>query len=100
MNSRAVTPRSCRQELLKFVHQPKFRDLHFVKFALTEEIRSSGLPVLDRLRALSTSRRTPGPHSICLDQLRKFSRRATVIFEELGSWAAEYFIRESFIALG
>lgn len=100
MNSRAVTPRTSRQELLKFVHRPTFRDFPYVKISLTREVLSSGLPVFDRLRVLSNSKRTSEANSTVVDQIRKFSSRATVIFEELGSWAAEYFIRETYVTLG
>lgn len=110
------TPRVHRHELLKHTHRPV---LHRVWYAPSDlAIHGGGSQILGalvyRLRTLDIEddpyvkklRRSPcngmelqkvllEGKTYCSEQLRKFVERSCHILEELGGWAADYFIHTS-----
>ncbi|KAH1434448.1 Dicer-like protein 2 [Aspergillus fumigatus] len=110
------TPRLHRQELLKFTHRPHLQQIWYTptdpagfrSASLTlgalyhawENLDIGDDPYIQRLRksplddrALKKALLTGKTY--CREQLRRFVDRSRHIFEELGEWAAEYYIYAS-----
>ncbi|RAK76551.1 putative RNA helicase/RNAse III [Aspergillus fijiensis CBS 313.89] len=111
------TPRKHRHELRRFTHCPHLRPMFYTPFDPETEVIGSRT-----LRALISAwqtldieadpyvrqlRKSPvngtalqkvllSGKTFCREQLRKFVARSTHIFEELGEWAADYYIAASF----
>ncbi|GFF27465.1 RNA helicase/RNAse III, putative [Aspergillus udagawae] len=110
------TPRVHRQELLKFTHRPHLQQIWYTPtdpagfkgasqalgalYHAWETLDIEGDPYIQRLRkspldneALQKALMTGKTY--CREQLRRFVDRSRHIFEELGEWAAEYYIYAS-----
>jgi ERCC4-related helicase len=125
VDAMGVTPKLHREDLLKYVHPPKFRRLSYTApfhYALLVDgelpsISSTSLVLrllsvlhrsIDKITQISPSSQPSGvyinhlEHDIAQkmsEQVRKFTRRANTIYEELGGWSLDYFIRESIASL-
>lgn len=110
LDSLSITPRLHRQEMLEYVHHPDLIKLVFTPYAEDGlNIPSVALQLLSqvhnhisqlRVDHVSHSRYStqyPGSYNQpgSLDQLTKFHRKAMHIYEELGAWAADYFILQT-----
>ena len=107
------TPREHRSELIEHVHRPRLERIAFTPCVSEEQGTGSRLirplikciasynrdddPYIERLQRnpkaeanASTTQRT-----YCFEQLEKFRQDSFVIYEELGGWAADYFIQTS-----
>ncbi|GFF63212.1 RNA helicase/RNAse III, putative [Aspergillus lentulus] len=110
------TPRVHRQELLKFTHRPHLQQIWYTPTDPTgfksasqtlgalsyawETLDIEDDPYIQRLRkspldnkALQKALLTGKTY--CREQLRRFIDRSRHIFEELGEWAAEYYVYAS-----
>jgi ERCC4-related helicase len=113
LDATCITPRLHRHELLGYVHHPVFQKLDYVPHNPDDPVTTSlSLRALGRVlhEVLSEQERrqltsTSGTNSLVeilssgkirkvewVDQLVKFYRKATHIYEELGAWAADHFI--------
>ncbi|KAL4945766.1 hypothetical protein BDV06DRAFT_219010 [Aspergillus oleicola] len=113
LDSTCITPQAHRQELLKHTHRPDLRCVWYTPLviegtssfgptqrALIEVCRTLKLeddPYVKKLRAKSSNgaallKVLESGNTYCNDQLKKFVARVIHIFQELGVWAAEYFI--------
>jgi ERCC4-related helicase len=116
LDSTSITPRLHRLELLKYVYHPTIIRLNYLQHDATTHICSSS--VLQNLSSIRHQARIAADLSqpksqlelatkwkpkatfsagekFCADQLKKFIAKAQHIYEELGPWAADYFIIES-----
>ncbi|OQU96383.1 hypothetical protein CLAIMM_02472 isoform 1 [Cladophialophora immunda] len=106
------SPRVQRDEMLQFVHRPVLKTIKYESTALTASpLQSTALLLLGRIgRKLVThwdDFTAPDPLNLGTrlpadgheEQLVRFKRRADHIYEELGPWAADYFIIQSIKAL-
>ncbi|OAP55833.1 hypothetical protein AYL99_09985 [Fonsecaea erecta] len=106
------SPRVQRGEMLSFVHRPVLKTAMYKSVSLTAgPLQSPALWLLDRIgRGVTTHwDDLTAPDALDLgtrlsaggqeEQLVRFKRRADHIYEELGPWAADYFILESVKAL-
>jgi ERCC4-related helicase len=116
LDSISITPRIHRQELLKYVHRPTIIKLSYLQYDTASYIYSSS--VLQNLTSIcyqasivtdhpqlilapepSTSwgqkRISVKSENFCAEQLKRFQAKAQHIYEQLGPWAADYFIIES-----
>ncbi|RAL11945.1 putative RNA helicase/RNAse III [Aspergillus homomorphus CBS 101889] len=110
-------PRVHRHELRKFTHCPHLQPMFYTPFdPAAEQIGSRTLralasawgaldietdPYVKKLRRDPVDGRTLQQVRLsgktnCREQLRKFVTRSMHIFEELGEWAADYYITASF----
>lgn len=112
----SITPRLHRQELLKHVHHPDFQRLCYVTQieadllipspslrALGEVVREVALEhesiqqdiIAGISRPLGYQPSITSQHIEWVDQLNRFHQKAKHIYEELGAWAADYFISQT-----
>ncbi|EAW13550.1 putative RNA helicase/RNAse III [Aspergillus clavatus NRRL 1] len=110
------TPRAHRQELLKFSHRPELKQLLYeppdpmglqvssqTLRALIEAWETLDIeddPYVKRLRKSSLDggaleKALMTGKTFCREQLKRFVDRSRHIFEELGEWAADYYIYTS-----
>jgi hypothetical protein len=115
LNAVCKTPRVHRTELLENTHRPQLERVNYVPFQEEEYGKESRLlwplmrccgayqieddPWIESLRAqektaeLEEALRTG--KTFCREQLRSFQARSRHIYEELGGWAADFFIGAS-----
>lgn len=115
MNATCKTPRVYRTELLEHTHRPHLQRVGYVPFG--EEHYGAGsqlLPALIKCCTIYNIEDDPWIESLrskektvelqkalttgktfCSEQLRTFQARSCHIYEELGGWAADFFIRAS-----
>jgi hypothetical protein len=110
------TPRVHRQELLKFTHRPHLQQIWYTPtdpagfkgasqalgalYHAWETLDIEGDPYIQRLRKSSLDNEALQKalmtgKTYCREQLRRFVDRSRHIFEELGEWAAEFYIYAS-----
>ncbi|KAF2669714.1 hypothetical protein BT63DRAFT_267528 [Microthyrium microscopicum] len=115
LDSISVTPRVNRQELLKHVHRPILRRLEYVPcdpeadhidsqalFCLKRICNNMSIPfqpVLPQPGQPAQAQPKKWKGTSLKTQLGSFCRKAVHIYEELGPWAANYFILESIAVL-
>jgi len=119
LDSLGITPRIHRQELLRYVHRPTLHRLEYEPCDLDETGISSR--ALAYLLEIARSQRfqielnndgsiprrpesaqivtKPASRTRLDDHLVKFFNKSIHIYEQLGPWAADYFILESIAAL-
>ncbi|PYH87763.1 dicer-like protein 2-1 [Aspergillus ellipticus CBS 707.79] len=115
LDARCKTPRTHRSELLTHTHRPELQQILFIPVSLGDEQGSQTLRALvSTWKALDIEndpyikqlRRSPldgralqkalfTEKTYCNEQLKRFVARSWHIFEELGEWAADYFIQAS-----
>ncbi|KAH8807749.1 ATP-dependent helicase dcl2 [Xylogone sp. PMI_703] len=94
LNARCHTPRIHRTELLEFVHRPHFVKLEYdIAVPKTSSLGHKLTAIFSN--ALKWTSSEDRPRASELDQLRKFVDSASYIQDELGTWAAGYYIKES-----
>lgn len=115
MNAVCKTPRIYRTELLENTHRPHLERVNYIPFdeaqhgfgsrllsSLIECCRAYNIeddPWIESLRSKNqtvelTKALTTGK-TFCSEQLKNFQARARHIYEELGGWAADFFIGAS-----
>ncbi|KAL4799228.1 hypothetical protein BDV19DRAFT_294509 [Aspergillus venezuelensis] len=113
LDSTCITPQAHRHELLQQSHKPELRRIWYTPLvterawlcgptqkALIETCRTLKLeddPYVKKLRAkpsdgAALQKVLQSGDTYCNDQLKKFVARVVHIYQELGVWAAEYFI--------
>lgn len=116
LNSICKTPRTHRQELLTHTHRPVLRQIWFNPLSIwgTDSLSQTLTALFDSWRRIDIEadpyvkrlRTEPDNNEIlrdilltrktyCNDQLKKLIERSCHILEELGEWAADYFIHAS-----
>ncbi|KKK18219.1 hypothetical protein AOCH_004535 [Aspergillus ochraceoroseus] len=114
--SKCVTPRVHRHELLEHTHRPELQRILFSPVTTEDVVHGSETlralirswqmldiekdPYVKRLRESSVDGKAlqkvlSTGKTYCGEQLKRLADRARHIFEELGEWAADYFIWES-----
>ncbi|KAL4817898.1 ATP-dependent helicase dcl2 [Aspergillus spinulosporus] len=86
LSSVCTTPQEHRHELLEYTHKPELRRVLYTPLMIENASLWDG-PALQKVLNRA--------NTYCSDQMKRFVRRAVHIFQELGIWAAEYFIRAS-----
>ncbi|CAG8877912.1 unnamed protein product [Penicillium nalgiovense] len=115
LNAVCKTPRVHRTELLENTHRPHLERVNYITFDEAQYGSGSRLlsPLIECCRAYNieddpwieslrskdhivelTKALTTGK-TFCREQLRNFQARSRHIYEELGGWAADYFISAS-----
>ncbi|KAI3140437.1 hypothetical protein CBS147326_2138 [Penicillium roqueforti] len=99
LNAVCKTPRVHRTELLENTHRPHLERLNYIHFDEAQAYNIDDDPWIESLRlkdqivelvkALNTGK------TFCSEQLRIFEARSRHIYEELGGWAADFFISAS-----
>lgn len=108
LDAKVVTPRMYRQEMLQYVHRPT---LHRIEFEPHDSMASTNfcweLHILEGINLRLQQTKPPDDargyeailQRIVAEQVDKFYQKASHVLEELGSWAAAYFIGQSIIML-
>ncbi|QIW96784.1 hypothetical protein AMS68_002302 [Peltaster fructicola] len=114
LDSLSVTPRLQRQDLLQHVHRPDCRILHYEAHDEERSPNSPGIAALNRLikqfesqcvaRGIDLEAESPrnvhaSDAKIVHKTLQAFRRKALHLQQELGLWAADYFVLETIQAL-
>ncbi|CBF83228.1 putative RNA helicase/RNAse III [Aspergillus nidulans FGSC A4] len=86
LNSVCTTPQAHRQELLEYTHMPELRRVLYTPLMKENASLWEGSTLQKLLERDNT---------YCSGQMKTFVCKAVHIFQELGIWAAEYFIRAS-----
>ncbi|OQD98606.1 hypothetical protein PENVUL_c070G09986 [Penicillium vulpinum] len=115
LNAVCKTPRVHRSELLENTHRPHLERVNYIPFdeaqygfgsrllsSLIECCRAYNIeddPWIDSLRsksqAVELAKALTTGKTFCSEQLRIFQARSRHIYEELGGWAADFFIGAS-----
>ena len=113
LNAICKTPQLHREQLIKHVHRPEMQSRYYSKFAgelnlsvslirLTELYENLDIekdPFVLKLKALGyhasykpLDKALQNKSTFCQKQVKSLTTTAKMIFEELGSWAADYYI--------
>lgn len=111
LNAIVRTPRVNRQEMLIYVHRPKLHKIEFLPiFASDGFAKSRALQMLYQMYPSTCNLPSPDPTTLeeafsdlkisnhapyKSEYIRKLFAKTCHVYEELGSWAADYFILES-----
>jgi hypothetical protein len=93
----SITPRIHRTDFLKYVHRPQLIRLEYDQ-NLCNDIMLSSSRALNLVATISHSsdvQRLALTHSNVDEQLRIFIRKGLHVYNELGPWAADFFVLES-----
>ncbi|OBT60783.1 hypothetical protein VE03_09971 [Pseudogymnoascus sp. 23342-1-I1] len=111
LNAFVRTPRVNRQEMLRYVHRPKLHKIEFLPiFASDGFVKSRALqmlyqtypsicslpsPAITTLEGAFSDLKISNQVPYKSEYIRKLFAKTCHVYEELGSWAADYFILES-----